>query len=195
MPSLVQISISEESTLVASPMKVTFRSSSFFPAGMCSIMVGHIADHLGGMVVIGETIEDRHFGVFGEFGDGGMLEGAAEDRIAHAREDFGGVVHGFAHAEVNFTRLEVERVPAQFGHGDFEGNAGAGGGFFEDHRQRGAFEQFWGATLLVGGFDLAGQFDDVEQFFLGEILRVNEMADGHGRHPFNRGIIEIRQCK
>ncbi len=39
IPSRVQISINELNTLVASPMKVTLKSSSFFPGWACSIMV------------------------------------------------------------------------------------------------------------------------------------------------------------
>jgi len=39
IPNRVQISISEDSTLVASPMKVTFRSSMRLPSGMCSSIV------------------------------------------------------------------------------------------------------------------------------------------------------------
>jgi hypothetical protein len=145
---------------------------------------GHIADDLGRMVVIGQAVEHRHVSVFGEFGHGLVLQSTAEDGVAHAREDFGGIVHGLAHAEVNLTRLEIEGVAAQFGHGHLERDARAGGGFFENHGQRSALQQFRRAALLIGGFDAAGEFDHVEQFLFGEILGVNEVTKSHGRCPF-----------
>jgi len=68
--------------------------------------------------------------------------------------------------------------------GDLEGNAGAGGRLFKNHRQRSVLQQFGRAALLIGGFNHAGQFNHVEQFLFGEVLRVNEMAEGHGIFSF-----------
>ncbi len=53
----------------------------------------HIADHLRGVVVIGQSVNDRHLGIPGQLGDCGVLQGARFDHIAHAREHFGSVIH------------------------------------------------------------------------------------------------------
>ena len=78
-------------------------------------------------------------------------------------------------------------MAAELCHGDFEGDARAGGGFFKQHAQRCALKEFRTRPVLVGGFQLFGKLDDIEQFVFGKILSQNEV--------FEHGVVVSQRAK
>ena len=85
------------------------------------------------MFSVGEGVDGGDGGEVGEFLDVGLSEGADDCAVDHAAEDAGGVAEGFAAAELGIAWAEVEDAAAEFLDTDFEADAGAGGGFGEDH--------------------------------------------------------------
>jgi hypothetical protein len=77
-----------------------------------------------------------------------LLEGADHDRIDHARDDPRAVLDRLAASELGVARREEERMTAELDHAGLEGDAGAGRGLLEDHRQRPAGERL---EVLAGG--------------------------------------------
>jgi hypothetical protein len=79
-----------------------------------------------------------------------MLGGADHDRIDVARQDLGGVADGLGAAELHFGAGQEQRLAAELAHADIEGDAGAGRGLFEDHRQHLAGERLVALPGLEG---------------------------------------------
>jgi hypothetical protein len=91
-----------------------------------------IGEDLAGMFLIGEGIDGGDAGVVGEGLDIFLREGSDDGAMDHAPEDAGGVLDGFAPAELDFGGAEEERMAAEFVDTDLEGDACAGGRFGED---------------------------------------------------------------
>ena len=71
--------------------------------------------------------------VVGEFLDVALGEGAEDGAVDHAAQDAGGVLDGFAAAELDFAGGQEHDLAAQLADADLEGDAGAGGGLGEEH--------------------------------------------------------------
>ena len=94
--------------------------------------IGH---DLTGMRPLGKAVNDRHFGVERQFGKLVMIEHADDDGIDEARQNPRCIGDRFAAAELHFLAGQHDRFAAKFAHPDVEGNARAGRGFVENHRQ------------------------------------------------------------
>ena len=109
------------------------------------------------MAGVGEAVDDGHRGVLGHFQQAFMGVGAHHDGIDVAAENLRGIGDGLAAAQLHVGRGEVDHVAAELAHPDLEADAGAGGGFFEDHRQHPAGERFFSRAagfqraLVAGG--------------------------------------------
>jgi hypothetical protein len=110
-----------------------------------------------GWVRFGQPVDDRHGGVFGQFEQHVLLEGADHDQVDVARQHAGGVGDGLAVAELHLGARQHHGLPAHLPHAHVEGDAGAGGGFLEDQRDHVVLERL----LVVGralGAAVAGRF-------------------------------------
>ena len=101
-----------------------------------------VAHFLGGVVVVGHTVDDGDGGFFGEFNDAGVAVNAGHNEVTHAGEDLGGVTDGFVGTELDGAGGEVESVAAELFHRHFKRHPGAGGLLFKNH----------GEVLVVEGF-------------------------------------------
>src|SRR5580700_8715333 len=110
-----------------------------------------------------------------QFADRGRIEHADHYRIDIARQHAGGVGQCFAAAELHLFGGQKQGVAAKLAHGNFERDAGAGRGPFEDHRQRLAGEQALAA--IAARFDRAGGFDHAAQIGGGNLYQVEEVAN------------------
>jgi hypothetical protein len=75
-------------------------------------LVGHDIGHdLAGMGAVRQPVDDRHGGVFGQFEQHVLLEGADHDEVDIARQHAGGVGDGLAMAELHFGAREHHGLP------------------------------------------------------------------------------------
>ena len=87
--------------------------------------------------------------MFGHFQQTGMIGRADHDRIDIARQNLGRVANRLGAAELHLGARQEQRLAAELAHADIEGDAGAGGGLFEDHRQHLAGERLVSRAGLV----------------------------------------------
>ncbi len=112
-----------------------------------------------------------------------MIVGADHDHVAHAAEHAGRVRHGFAPAKLAGRAIEDQRGAAQLADRHIEADAGAGGVFLEDHRQRVASERRVGVGLalrqgLAGGFPVDGVGEHGGERVGASVGEIQEMS-GH----------------
>ena len=120
------------------------------------LLEGHDIGHdLAGMGGVGQRVDDGHGGVLGKLQQARMIGGADHDRIDIARQHLGRIADRLGAAELHFGAGEEQRLAAELAHADIEGDAGAGRGLLEDHRQHLAGQR------LVGGAGLGRLLADV----------------------------------
>ena len=108
--------------------------------------IGH---DLAGMAVVGEPVDHRHSGMFGECSQLGMIVGADHDRVDIARQDARRVRDRLAAPELHRSRVHNDGRAAKLAHGHVEGDARARRIFLEDHRQHVAFERLVDVRLAL----------------------------------------------
>jgi hypothetical protein len=97
---------------------------------------------LTGMVVIAQTIDNRHFGPPRQFEHVLVRKDARHQRLYIAGKDPGDVRDRFALAETDLIWGEIQSVAAHMPHGHVERDPGAQAGLLEDHGQDPALEQW-----------------------------------------------------
>ena len=101
----------------------------------------NIGDDLAGMLGIGQRVDGGNVGVLGEILYIALREGANDCAVHHATEHAGGVLDGFATAELEVVRVEKHYAATKFADAGLEGHSGSCGGFGENHRPRLAGER------------------------------------------------------
>lgn len=127
------------------------------------------------MQEVGQGVDDGNRAAGGETLDFAVRVGAHDQAVHEAREDAGGVFHGFAAPELDVTFVEKKRVAAEFVHADFKGNAGARGGFGENQ----------GPGLILEDSRVA----DVPRFCLRSRAKANTSAASCGVKS-----VSLRKC-
>ena len=143
-----------------------------------------VGQDLARVVLVGESVDDRHPRGGGEALDDVLLEGAHHDDVAHPRDHLGGIIHRLAAAQLRIPRVHVDGGTAQLQHAGLEGQAGAGGGLLEDHHQRTVLQRMPGLVVLEALLDEIGAFQQVFDLFAAEVVEFQEVLDGqcaHGR--------------
>ncbi len=107
-----------------------------------------IGEDLAGVFFICERIDHGDAGELGKIDNILLIEGADDDAVNHATEHAGGVLDGFAAAELDVVFREKHREAAELADADLEGHAGAGGGLSENHRPSLARQSFLVGTAL-----------------------------------------------
>ena len=139
--------------------------------GATQFLVGkNVGEDLAGMLGIGQRVDGRDSRPLGEILDVALRVGADDRAVYHSSEHAGGVLDGFASAELKVVGVEEHHVAAQFTDAYLEGDAGACGGFGENHRPRLARERLVLAVAALG-FHHAGVFQNG--------------LDGRGVHRFD----------
>ncbi len=85
-----------------------------------------IGQRLGGVKFVGETIPDRHTGVFRQLLHPRLFEAAVFDAVVHAAQHARGVPDGFLLAELRSGRVQIGHAGALVVGGHLEGAAGTG---------------------------------------------------------------------
>ena len=113
----------------------------------------------------------------GEFLDVELGEGADNSAVNHAAEHAGGVLDGFAAAELDFECAQKHGVAAQFADADFKRDARAGGGLGEEQGPdfAGQRERVVAAALLL---HTDGGGEDVFHVLPRHFLQAQEMFHG-----------------
>ena len=93
-----------------------------------------VRERLAGMRQVGERVDHRDAGSRREGVDAVLAEGAQHDRGHVPRQDLGGVLNGFPAAELSRAGVDVDRVTAELGDRDVEGQPGAGRWLLEHER-------------------------------------------------------------
>ena len=108
---------------------------------------GHdVGENLARVRAVGQAVDDRHGGVFGQLHQRLMRRGAQHQHIDIARQHARGVGDGLAAAELHVVAVQYDGITAELAHGHIEGNARARRRFLEHHRQ-----QFAGRNLSIAG--------------------------------------------
>ena len=134
--------------------KAHFESLELAPEFADSHEVG---EHLTGVAVVGEAVDDGDRAVLGERLDLALGEGADHDCVDKARKHARGVFNRFAPADLQVVGAEEKRIAAELGHADLERNAGTGARFFKDHAECFAGEQLVLDAVLLLVFKLIGE--------------------------------------
>jgi hypothetical protein len=110
-----------------------------------------------------------------------MIEGADHDGVHVARQDARRVGDALAAAELHLLAGEHQGLAAELAHADIEGDAGAGGGLVEHHRQDLAFERPILGLLAAAasGLDLEADIQEVPDLRAGKVAEIEEMAGLH----------------
>ena len=159
------------------------------PEGEAVFFERHQVGHdLAGVRAVRQAVDDRHAGGLGEGFDVGMVVGADHHGVDIARQDAGGVLDGLAAAELHVAGGGGDRAAAELAHRHVEGEAGAGGGLLEDHREGVALERSAGIDAALGpagaGFLRPVRLiEDRAQLRLLQRPDVEKVADRHGRGP------------
>jgi hypothetical protein len=129
------------------------------------------------MVLVGQPVEDRHTGVFGEVFDGLLRIAAELDRVVHAPEHPGRVLDRFFMANLRASRVEIGDMRALIMAGDLESTARARRGLLEDQNDFLALQVLLFGTGVFGPFQVAGEIEQVLELALGKILHRQAASD------------------
>ena len=91
-----------------------------------------IGEHLAGVELVGERVDDRHRRGRGHRGEPHLPERPPHDGIDVAGQHFRGVLQRLLAAELGAAAIDDDGVPAELSDTDFEGESGPGGVLVED---------------------------------------------------------------
>ena len=111
----------------------------------------HVRQDLGGVVQIGQTVEHRHTGVFGQVQNDLLIKTPVFDAVEEAAQNLGRVLQGFLLAHLGGAGVQVGDVAALFLGRYLEGAAGAGRGFFKQQHDILALEGLSAQTHTLFG--------------------------------------------
>ena len=146
-----------------------------------------VGEDLRRVPLIGETVVDGDAGVLGELLGHVLAEAAVLDRVVHAAEHPGSVLHRLLVAHVRAARPDEGDVGALVVGGDLERAARPGRVLLEDQRDLLADELLLLAPFLLGRLQLAGEVDQVGDLLGAEVGQLQEVLPaqvGHRGHCF-----------
>ena len=131
---------------------------------------GHqVRQHLAGVAEVRQAVDDGHAAVLGQSLHLVLAEGADHDAVHIPGEHPGCVLDRLAPADLGAFRPQHHGVAAQLVDAHLKADAGAGGGFLENHAQALALEVGVGDAVLCLVFQLVGQVQDVQNLLAGEV--------------------------
>ena len=146
---------------------------------------GHqVSQNLTGMCIVGQAVDNRDAAETSQIFDFLLFKGTDHNTVEVTGEYAGSILNRFAAADLQVTGGEELCEAAQLVHTGFERNTGTGGGFLEDHTEGFAFQQMMGNTMLLVIFELIGEVEDIDDFFLIQISHFQKMF-GHDNASFH----------
>ena len=146
-----------------------------------------VAQHLGGVPLIGQAVPHGHAGQLGEGLHLGLGVAAVLDAVVPAAEHAGRVGGRLLVDELRPGRVEAGGVSALLRHGDVEGAAGAGGGFLEQQGDLLAHQPLDLASFPPLRLQLGGEVQDGQPLGRGEVGFLGEAASFEHHRAFLRG--------
>jgi hypothetical protein len=138
---------------------------------------GHdVGDHLRRVILVGQTVEYRYAAIAREFLDDFLLEAAVLDRVVHAPEYPGGVLHALLMADLRGVGIDIGDVRALVVGGHLKGAAGARRGLLEDQCDVLALEVLALGTGVLGALEVTGQIEQVAQLALAVMHQAEQAA-------------------
>ena len=132
---------------------------------------GHdVAQHLAGMVQVGEGVDHRHRGISGQLVDNGLAIGADDHAVHITGHDPGHVLEGLVAGQLGVPAGEIDHLAAQAVHGRFKGDPGPGGGLFKDEGHGFSGQLLMADPGLGFFFKEQGLLDVGAKLFLAEVL-------------------------
>ncbi|VTR64230.1 hypothetical protein DESC_150044 [Desulfosarcina cetonica] len=117
----------------------------------------HVGHDLAGVVVVGQAVDYRHAGIFGQLEHVGVVEKPGHDHVVIAGDHPGDVLDRLALADGNVRRSQVKGMAAHAEKAGLEGDARACRGFGKDHGHAVILEGLVVFTPLETCLDLLGQ--------------------------------------
>ena len=136
----------------------------------------HVGQHLRRVELVGQAVVDRHAGVLGQDLDELLREAAVLDRVVHAPEHPGGVLHRFLVADLRSLGTEVGHVRALVVGRHLERAARAGRGLLEDQDDLLLLQPLLLGPAALRGFQLGGEIQQADELLLREEANVEEIA-------------------
>ena len=135
-----------------------------------------VADHLGGVELVGQAVPHRHAGVLAQDFHQLLAEAAVLDPIVHAPQHPGGVFHRFLVTDLRAGWSQVGDLGALVVSRHFEGAASAGGGLFEDQGDVLALQPGLLVAAVLGCLQVSGKLEQELELFGGEIELLEKVA-------------------
>ena len=127
-----------------------------------------VGEHLAGMEIIGQSIDDRHRGILRHFFHTVLPISAPHDGVCHARKHPRGVSNRLATAQLGAGLVDDQRVAAQLGNADGEAGASASAVFVEKHSHSLRAGKRLGIETVFA--ELHAQFEDLLLLFMGDVV-------------------------
>jgi hypothetical protein len=140
-----------------------------------------VGQHLAGVEVVGQRVDDRHRGGGGHRGQPLLGEGAPHHRVDVAGQHHPGVLQGLLPPQLGAAPVDDDGVPAELGDAHLEGEPGAGGVLLEDHRHPArALQRPPGKR---GGLELGGQRQHLGLLGRVQVVVAQEVPGAHAVSP------------
>ncbi len=135
-----------------------------------------ISQHLGGVILVGKAVPDRHAGVSRQFFHNLLPVAAVFDAVVHATQDSGGVGDGFLFAHLAAGGAEIGDMRSLVEGGDFKGAACAGAVFFKDQGDVFALEALLLGAGVFGLLEVQRKVEQKLDLFGAEVHQREKMA-------------------
>ena len=133
-----------------------------------------VGEHLTGVELVGQRVDDRAGGVFRHLFDAVLTERSPDDAVGHAGEHSRSVGDRLAAAQLGTGLVDDQRIPAEFRHADGEAGTGAGGGLVEQHGDGlGAGERLTVEAVLA---EFHAEFQNLLLFGMVDVVVTQHMA-------------------
>ena len=121
---------------------------------------GHeVSEHLTGVAIVGQTVDDRDRAVLGELLDFFLRIGTDHNTVKVTRQHACGILYGLTASDLQIARAEEERRAAEVVHTDLKGNTRSRRGFLEDHTERLSLENMMLDSVFLFIFELVGKIE------------------------------------
>ena len=147
------------------------------PPGQVLRHGAQVADLLGGVVVVGHTVEHRDGAGPGQVHDGAVLDDPGHHHVHQIAQHPAGVLDGLVSPQLDHAGAQILGVAPQLAHGRFKGHPRPGGGLLKDHAQVHVPQQRRVIAAPDGVLDGQAQLDHVQQLPGRKVVGVDKILD------------------
>jgi hypothetical protein len=135
-----------------------------------------VGQDLARVVLVGQSVDDRHPRMGGKALDLGVLVGADHHDVDHPRDHAGGVFDRLAATQLRVAGGDVNDRSAELVHARFEADARARTGLFKHHRERAVAQRLVELVALEAILDDRGAREHVFDLIAREIGKLQEVT-------------------